>query len=75
MEEGAVDQQVCWMGSYFGWFEGLYICRIHQAQRDSVEVVDVDGSYTYRKHKQLVETGLGSPLPLPSGVCITGQCG
>ena len=45
-----------------------YFYRIHTAVREKEAVIDVDGSYMYRKHKQLADSGLtvaALPLPLP----------
>ena len=41
-------------------------CRIRQAVEDKANIVDVDGSYLFRKHKHLKESGLNvAPLELP----------
>ena len=47
-------------------------CRIHEAINAGATVVDVDGSYLYKKHKTLTEAGhrlapLTPPAPPPSG--------
>ena len=40
---------------------------MHKVLREKVEVVDVDGSYLYRKHKNMADSGIiVAPLPLPS---------
>ena len=46
--------------------------RIHEAIAAGATVVDVDGSYLYKKHKTLTDAGLrlpplSSPSPPPSG--------
>ena len=46
--------------------------RIHEAINAGATVVDVDGSYLYKKHKTLTDTGhklvpLNPPAPPPSG--------
>ena len=49
---------------------GIFICilyRIRQAIKDQMEVVDVDGSYLYKKCKRLEDQGaIVMPLVLPS---------
>ncbi len=41
--------------------------RIHQAMSEGAEVVDVDGSFLYKKHQRLTATGVSvAPLDLPS---------
>ena len=49
-----------------------FCCRIHQAIKDNTEVVDVDGSYLYKKSKRLEDAGgLVAPLDPPSSP-VTG---
>ena len=52
---------------------GIYInFRIHDALQQNLDVVDVDGSYLYRKEQQLISQGIRTlPLSLPS-VPLTG---
>lgn len=46
--------------------------RIHDALQKNLDVVDVDGSYLYRKEQQLISQGIRTlPLSLPS-VPLTG---
>ena len=41
--------------------------RVHEAIREKAEIVDVDGSYMFRKHKAMTELGFSlAPLPLPT---------
>ena len=54
-------------------------CRMHEAINAGAAVVDVDGSYLYKKHRTLTEAGhtlapLSPPAPPPSGwVTITEE--
>ena len=44
-----------------------YTCRVRDAIKDNVPVVDVDGSYLVRKHEQLRREGVNvGPLGPPS---------
>ena len=50
----------------------MCISRINQAEEEGISVVDVDGSYIYRKYQCLVESGENvtqpnHPGPPPSG--------
>ena len=55
----------------------ICVCRVRDAIKDKVSVVDVDGSYLVRKHEQLRQAGvnvapLGPPsLPLSGWITIT----
>ena len=41
--------------------------RIHDAVAEKLPIVDVDGSYLYRKQQALLHTGVHvEPLPLPA---------
>ena len=45
----------------------LCTLRIHQAVSEGAKVVDIDGSYLYKKHQHLAATGVNvAPLALPS---------
>ena len=45
----------------------LYICRVKEAQKSPLKIVDVDGSYLYRKYQRLLSEGSTvSPPGLPS---------
>ena len=47
--------------------------RIRKAVKDNVEIVDVDGSYLYKKVQQLEATGMNiAPLDLPTSPPISG---
>ena len=47
--------------------------RIHEALEQKLDVIDVDGSYVYRKEQQLISQGVSTlPLPLPT-VPLTGR--
>ena len=35
----------------------MCVSRINQAEEEGISVVDVDGSYIYRKYQRLVESG------------------
>ena len=49
------------------------LTRIHKAVKDNVEIVDVDGSYLYKKVQQLEPTCMGiAPLDLPTSPPISG---
>ena len=55
----------------------IYNCsllnRIRKAVKDDVEIVDVDGSYLYKKVQQLEATGMSiAPLDLPTSPPISG---
>ena len=57
----------------FYYVAGIYIdFRIRDALQQNLDVVDVDGSYLYRKEQQLISQGVRTlPLSLPS-VPLTG---
>ena len=57
----------------FYYVAGIYInFRIRDALQQNLDVVDVDGSYLYRKEQQLISQGIRTlPLSLPS-VPLTG---
>ena len=38
-------------------------CRVKQAEEEATAVVDVDGSYLYRKYQRLVEYGKDATQP------------
>lgn len=45
----------------------IFTCRVREAAQASTPVVDVDGSYLYRKQqKQGAECSSFTPLPLPA---------
>ena len=49
---------------------------MHEAITDKVAVVDVDGSYTYLKHKKLTDSGAGvAPLEQPTCAPLSGWQG
>ena len=49
------------------------VCRIRKANSDNLPVVDVDGSYLERKHKQMMDAGMTvSPLGAPTGTPLAG---
>lgn len=46
--------------------EALVVSRIQQAKSEQLAVVDVDGSYLYRKQQLVAQTGVQvAPLPPP----------
>ena len=48
-------------------------CRIRKAISDSLPVVDVDGSYHQRKHKQMIDAGVAvAHLGAPTSSPLTG---
>ena len=50
----------------------IIMCRIREAQKSQKAVVDVDGSYLYRKHQLLLSKGKSvAPLSLP-GIPLSG---
>ena len=50
----------------------IILYRIREAQKSQKEVVDVDGSYLYRKHQLLLSKGKSiMPLSLP-GIPLSG---
>lgn len=46
--------------------------RVNQAQLEGTAVVDVDGSYLYRKYRSLTEAGVQVSLPVCPSVPLTG---
>ena len=47
--------------------------KIHEAIKDKVAVVDVDGSYIYLKHKKLTDSGVSiAPLEQPTCAPFSG---
>ena len=46
--------------------------RVNQAQQERTAVVDVDGSYLYRKYRSLTEAGVQVSLPACPSVPLTG---
>ena len=51
----------------------LQLCRICKANSDNLPVVDVDGSYLERKHKQMMDAGMTvAPLGAPTGTPLAG---
>lgn len=55
-------------------YSQLYcVCRIRKANSDNLTLVDVDGSYLQRKHKQTMDTGVTvAPLGAPTGTPLAG---
>ena len=50
----------------------MFCSSVHQAIKDKTEVIDVDGSYLYKKSKRLQDSGVHvAPLDLPAAP-ITG---
>ena len=47
----------------------MCVSRINQAEEEGISVIDVDGSYIYRKNQRLVESeeNVTQPGPPPSG--------
>ena len=49
------------------------VCRIRKANSDNLPVIDVDGSYLQRKHKQMTDAGMAvAPLGAPTGTPLAG---
>ena len=46
--------------------------RVNQTQQEGTAVVDVDGSYLYRKYRSLTEAGVQVSLPAYPSVPLTG---
>lgn len=46
--------------------------RIREAERDRVDVVDVDGSYVYRKYQNMVSSGITVSDPGVPAIPLTG---
>ena len=56
----------------------MCVSRINQAEEEGISVVDVDGSYIYRKYQRLVESGENvtqpdHPGPPPSGWKVVNE--
>ena len=41
-------------------------CRVHEAVRTNLPIIDVDGSYLYRKQIRLGSASDGTQIPLPT---------
>ena len=39
--------------------------RIWEVKSEGLDIVDVDGSYVYRKYQQMVSSGIAASRPLP----------
>ena len=50
----------------------ILCCRIRQAVKDNAEVIDVDGSYLYKKCRRLEDSGLVIASLNPPSSPITG---
>ena len=55
------------------------LCRVKEAELEGSKVVDVDGSYLYRKYRSLVDSGarvsfpVCPPLPITGWLSVTGS--
>ena len=81
MEETATDRQVrpistsmkVSVPSTLMYLQLYCVCRIRKANSDNLPVVDVDGSYLERKHKQMMDAGITvASLGAPTGTPLAG---
>lgn len=56
-----IEYELNFMAGWHSLFSNIY--RIHDVQKHQLDIVDVDGSYLYRKQQQLNSQGTGA-LPL-----------
>ena len=50
----------------------LFCCRIHETIKECLPITDVDGSYLYRKHQLLSNSGCSVDVPVPSSPPLSG---